>query len=102
MRLKSLRNLPRFWKRKKEKAAEVEKPEIEKAPEREFPEISTAEQKKYIGKHVAIVDGKIVTSAGAAKKTLETAKQEHSGKEIGLRYVANEKLLIKCKCLEKS
>ncbi|MDH5685251.1 MAG: DUF5678 domain-containing protein [Hadesarchaea archaeon] len=102
MGLKPLRNLPRFWKRKKEKAAKVEKPEIEKVPEREFPEISTAEQKKYIGKHVAIVDGKIVTSAGAAKKTLETAKQEHSGKEIGLRYVANEKLLIKCKCLEKS
>lgn len=98
---KGTRRFLRFPRRKKEEVVEEKKPELKEVG-REFPRISVAEQKKYIGKHVAIVDGKIVTSAGAAKKTLETAKQEHSGKEIGLRYVANEKLLIKCKCLEKS
>ncbi len=91
----------RFPRRKKEEIVEVKKPEL-KEVEKDFPKISEAEQKKYIGKHVAIVDGKIVTSTNAARKTLEMAKREHSGKEIKLRYVANEKLLIKCKCLEKS
>ena len=91
----------RFPRRKKEEIVEVKTPEL-KEVEKDFPKISEAEQKKYIGKHVAIVDGKIVISTGEAKKTLQTAKREHSGKEIELRYVANEKLLLKCKCLEKS
>lgn len=98
---KGIRHFLRFPKRKKEEVVEVKKPKP-KEVEKDFPRISETEQKKYIGKHVAIVDGKIVTSAGGAQKTLEMAKREHSGKEIELRYVANEKLLIKCKCLEKS
>lgn len=101
MRLKFLRKLSRFWRRKEEEAAEV-KPEIEKVPKREFPGISAAEQKKYIGKHVAIVEGKIVASADTAKRALAMAKRKHSGKEIDLRYVGSERVLIKCKCLEES
>ena len=98
---KGIRHFLRFPRRKKEEVVEVKKPEL-KEVEKNFPMISEAEKKKYIGKHVAIVDGKIVTSAGGAKRTIEIAKREHSGKEIELRYVANEKLLLKCKCLEKS
>ena len=98
---KSIRHFLRFPKRKKEEVVEVKKPEL-KEVEKDFPRISEAEQKKYIGKHVAIVDGKIAASAGGAHKTFEMAKREHSGKEIELRYVANEKLLLKCKCIEKS
>jgi hypothetical protein len=98
---KGIRHFLRFPRRKKEEVVEVKKPEL-KEVEKNFPKISEAEQKKYIGKHIAIVDGKIVTSAGGARKTLEMAKREYSGKEIELRYVANEKLLLKCKCLEKS
>ena len=101
MKKKGIRHFLRFPRRKKEEVAEVKKPEL-KEVEKDFPMISEAEKKKYIGKHVAIVDGKIVTSAGRAKRTIEIAKREHSGKEIELRYVANEKLLLKCKCLEKS
>ncbi|GAI20219.1 unnamed protein product [marine sediment metagenome] len=37
--------------------------------ERELPRISTAEQKKHVGKHVAIVGGKIIASAGTAEST---------------------------------
>jgi len=98
---KGIKHFLRFPRRKKEEVVEVKKPEP-KEVEKDFPRISEAEQKKYISKHVAIVDGKIVTSAGGAQKTFEMAKRKHSGKEIKLRYVANEKLLIKCKCLEKS
>jgi hypothetical protein len=92
----------RFLRRKKkEEVAEVERPEVKKV-EKEFPGISEAEQKKYIGKHVAIVEGKIVASARTAKRALAMAKGKHSGKEIALRYVGSERLLINCKCLEKS
>ncbi|KUO39066.1 MAG: hypothetical protein AVW05_02395 [Hadesarchaea archaeon DG-33] len=98
---KGIRHFLRFPRRKKEEVVEVKKPEL-KEVEKNFPKISEAEQKKYIGRHIAIVDGKIVTSAGGARRTLEMAKREYSGKEIELRYVANEKLLLKCKCLEKS
>ncbi|MDH5443190.1 MAG: hypothetical protein ACETWO_04000 [Candidatus Hadarchaeaceae archaeon] len=101
MKKKGIKHFLRLPKRKKEEVVEVKKPEP-KGVEKNFPKISEAEQKKYIGKHVAIVEGKIATSAGGARKTLEMAKREYSGKEIELRYVANEKLLIKCKCLEKS
>lgn len=101
MKKKGIRHFLRFPRRKKEEVVEVKKPEL-KEVEKNFPKISEAEKKKYIGKHVAIVDGKIVTSASGAKSTIEIAKRKHLGKEIELRYVANEKLLLKCKCLEKS
>jgi len=96
---KKIRRFLRFPRRKKEEVVEVKKPEPKEAG-REFPGISAAEQKKCIGKHVAIVDGKIIASAGTARKALAMAKREHSGEKIDIRYVGGERLLLKCKCLE--
>jgi len=96
---KGIRRFLRFPRRKKEKVVEVKKPELKEVG-REFPRISAAEQKKHIGKHVAIVDGKIVASADTAGKALAKAKQEHSDEKIDLRYIGGERLLLKCKCLE--
>ena len=77
--------------------AEAEKPEVK--AEREFPEIANAELKKHVGKHVAVVEGKIAASAGTARVTLKMAKRKHSGKQIVLRYVGSERLLVPCQCL---
>ena len=97
--MRFLKKLPRLLKRKREEVVEAEKPEV-KEIEREFPSISEAEQKKYVGKHVVIAGGKIVASAGTAKRALAMAKRKHPGEEINLRYVGSERLLLKCKCLE--
>jgi hypothetical protein len=97
MRLK----LPSFLRRKREEAVAVaEKTEVK--VEREFSRIPEAELKKHIGKHVAVVDGKIAASAGTARRALKMARQKHSGKEISLRYVGSERLLIPCQCLGKT
>lgn len=92
--------LPQFLRRKKVEAVAEAKPEVK--AEREFPEIADAELKKRVGKHVAVVEGKIAASAGTARVALKMAKRKHSGKEITLRYVGSGRLLINCKCLEKS
>ena len=86
-------------RRKREEIVKAEKPEV-KEVEREFLGITVVEQGKYVGKHIAIVGGKIAASASTAKKTLAAAKRRHPGEEIALRYVGSERLLIKCKCLE--
>lgn len=99
MKKKRIRHFLRFPRRKKEKVVEEKKPELKEVG-REFPRISVAEQKKHVGKHVAIVDGKIVTSVGTAKEALAMAKRKHSGEKIELRYVGSERLLLKCKCTE--
>ncbi len=100
MRMRFLKRLPFLRGKKEEEVAEVEKPEVK--VEREFPGISEAELRKHMDKHVAIVDGRIVASAGTAKGVLVIAKQKHSGKEIALRYVGSERLLIKCRCFGES
>jgi len=93
--------LPSFLRRKKgEAVSEVEKPEVK--VESEFPKIAGAELKKHVGKHVAVVEGKIAASAGTARRALTMAKRKHSGKEITLRYVGSERLLIPCRCLSKT
>ena len=90
--------LPQFLRRKKvEAVAEAEKPEIK--AEREFPNITNAELKKHVGKHVALVEGEIAASAGTARVALKMAKRKHSGKQIVLRYVGSERLLVPCQCL---
>jgi uncharacterized protein YnzC (UPF0291/DUF896 family) len=93
--------LPSFFRRKKEEAVVVAE-KTEAKIEREFLEISQAELKKYIDKHVALVDGKIAASAGTARRALKMAKRKHPGKEVSLRYVGGERLLIPCQCLGKS
>ncbi|RLI76358.1 succinyl-CoA synthetase subunit alpha [Archaeoglobales archaeon] len=63
----------------------------------EAPEISLEEQKKYAGKHVAIVDGKIVASGNTAKEAFQKAKlkfPEKRTEEIGLMYIPKEELMI--------
>lgn len=93
--------LPSFLRRKKvEAVAEAEKPEVK--VESEFPKIAGTELKKHVGKHVAVVEGKIAASAGTARVALKMAKRKHSGKQIILRYVGSERLLIPCQCLGKT
>ena len=94
-----LRKIPRFWRRKKEEVVEG-KPEVVEKIE-EFPGISASELREHVGKHVAIVAGKIVSSSGTARRVLAMAKRKHLREEITLRYVGSERLLLKCKCLEK-
>jgi hypothetical protein len=93
--------LPSFLRRKEEKAAaKVEREEIKIEPRtREIPE---AELKKYIGKHVAVVDGRIAASASTARMALKMAKQKHPHGEISLSYVGGGRLLISCNCLGKN
>jgi len=89
--------LPRFLRRKKVEA--VAEAKLEVKVEREFPEIANAELKKRVGRHVALVEGEIAASAGTARVALKMAKRKHSGKQIVLRYVGSERLLIPCQCL---
>lgn len=103
--MRSLKKFPellgkhlRFLRRKKEEVVEIEKPEVE--VKEEFPGISSAERIGHVGKHVAIVGGKIIASASDAEGVLKLAKRGHPSEEIVLRYVLNERLLLKCKCLE--
>ncbi len=96
--MRFLKKLSQSLRMKKGEETAEEKTGVEKI-EREFSGISTAEQKKHIGKHVAIVGGEIIASAGTAQRALTTAKRKHSGEKIDLRYVEGKRLL-KCECLE--
>lgn len=63
----------------------------------EAPEISSEEQKRYAGKHVAIIDQKIVASGNTAKQAFQKAQQEFPQKkteEIGLMFIPKEELMI--------
>ncbi len=63
----------------------------------EAPEISPEEQKRYAGKHVAIIDQKIVASGNTAKQAFQKAQQEFPQKkteEIGLMFIPKEELMI--------
>ncbi len=91
----------KFWRREKKEVKKAQPPKPEKKLEREFPDISPVELRRNAGKHVAIVDGKIVAAAKGAKQTLMKVKDKYPSKKITLRYVANEKLLLKCRCLRK-
>ncbi|MFO7967836.1 MAG: DUF5678 domain-containing protein [Archaeoglobaceae archaeon] len=63
----------------------------------EAPIISLEEQKKYAGKHVAIVEGEIVASGDTAKEAFQKARiklPEKKTDEIGLMYIPKEELMI--------
>lgn len=63
----------------------------------ETPQISPEDQKKYAGKHVAIVDGKIVACGDTAKEAFQKAKKmfpEKKAEKIGLMYVPREEMMI--------
>ncbi len=63
----------------------------------EVPQISVEEQKKYAGKHVAIVKDRIVAYGNTAKETFQKAKKmfpEKKTEEIGLMYIPREEMMI--------
>lgn len=63
----------------------------------EVPQISVEEQKRYAGKHVAIVDNRIVASGDTAKEAFQKAKKllpERNTEEIGLMYIPREEMMI--------
>lgn len=94
-----MRSRLRFLGRKKKEVIEAEKPRHGEEPKKEFPAIAKEAQRKYIGKHVVIVDGKIATAARSAKQALAKVKKKYPKEKIILRYVANENVFLKCKCL---
>jgi len=99
--MRFLERIPQLLRRKKREKIVEEKSEVkEKVKKGVFPGISTAEQKKYIGKHVLIVGGRIVVSAGTAKRAFAIAKRKYYSNETELWCVGSEKLLIKCKCIK--
>ncbi len=62
-----------------------------------IPEISFDEQKKHAGKHVAIIQGRIVASGDTAKEAFQKARLKFPEKrtdEIGLLYIPKEELMI--------
>ena len=95
-----MRRLFGLFGKKGEEAAE---PPARTEPkcEREFPRIPQAELRRHVGRHVALVEGRIVASADTARAALRAARQNHPGEEIDLRYVGSERLLIPCRCLDK-
>lgn len=63
----------------------------------EVPQISIEEQKKYAGKHVAIIDNRIVAYGDTAKEAFQKAKKlfpEIKTEEIGLMYIPREEMMI--------
>ncbi|MFQ6056309.1 MAG: DUF5678 domain-containing protein [Methanosarcinales archaeon] len=63
----------------------------------EVPQISIEEQKKYAGKHVAIVNDKIVANGNTAKEAFQKARKLFPVKkteEIGLMYIPREEMMI--------
>jgi len=63
----------------------------------EIPKIELEEQKKFAGKHVAIVEGKIVASGDTAKEAFLKARQLYPNKKtegIGLLLIPREEMMI--------
>jgi len=50
--------------------------------------------KKYSGKHIAIVDNKVVASGNDPKKVWEEAKKKHPKKKPVLAFVPKEETLV--------
>jgi hypothetical protein len=53
-----------------------------------------ADLSKYIGKYIAIVDNRVVTSGENAKEVWKTAKEKYPDKIPSLAKVPKEELLI--------
>jgi len=58
--------------------------------------VTNAEEinKKYSGKHIAIVDDKVVASGNDPRKVWEAAKKKHPKKQPVLAYVPKEETLV--------
>jgi len=60
-------------------------------------DIGLKEQEKYAGKHVAIINGKVVGWGGTVKEAFKMAKEKCPGvksDKILLRYIPREELLV--------
>jgi len=64
------------------------------AEEEEIKWFSKADLSKYIGKYVAIVGNRVVTSGENAKEVWKTAKAKYPDKTPSLAKVPKEELLI--------
>ena len=63
----------------------------------EVPQISIEEQKKFAGKHVAIIGNRIVAYGDTAKEAFQKAMKlfsEMKTEEIGLMYIPREEMMI--------
>jgi hypoxanthine-guanine phosphoribosyltransferase len=58
--------------------------------------VTNAEEinKKYSGKHIAIVDNKVVASGNDPKEVWEEAKKKHPKKKPVLAFVPKEETLV--------
>jgi hypoxanthine-guanine phosphoribosyltransferase len=58
--------------------------------------VTNAEEinKKYSGKHIAIVDNKVVASGNDPKEVWEIAKKKHPKKKPVLAFVPKEETLV--------
>lgn len=50
--------------------------------------------RKYSGKHIAIVDNKVVASGDDPKKVWEAARKKHPGKKPVLAFVPKKETLV--------
>ena len=66
----------------------------EMAEEEEIKWFSKANLSKYIGKYIAIVDNRVVSSGENAKEVWKTAKEKYPDKTPSLAKVPKEELLI--------
>lgn len=61
------------------------------------PHVSRKEQQQYAGKHVALIDGKIVASGNTSMEVFEKAKKlspDKLSEDIGLLYIPKAEFLI--------
>jgi len=62
-----------------------------------LPFLNKDQQKQYAGKHVALVDGKIVSSGKTSVEAFKQAKKlfpDKLSEEIGMLFIPNAELLI--------
>ena len=57
-------------------------------------QISHEEMRKYAGRYVAIMDGKVVASGKNLYQKIEEIERKHPNKKILVTYVPTEDLLI--------
>jgi hypothetical protein len=55
---------------------------------------SKADLSEYVGKYIAIVDNKVITSGDNAKEVWKTAKEKYPDRTPSLAKVPKEELLI--------
>ena len=57
-------------------------------------QISHEEMRKYAGKYVAVMDGKVVASGDRLYQKIEELEKKHPNKKILITFIPTEDLLI--------